>query len=320
MSGFFNIVYPDADASSEAEIGAERLRQLESLGSYKSHIGAPEDESEFISRIENADGVMLGWSMSNAVMVAAPRLKVISFTGIGVAKFVDLDQAKRHGITVCNCPGYGDRTVAEHALALLFAVARKIPLHDQNTRRGSWSIAGEGFELLGRSVGLIGFGGIGQQFASLCQALGMRVLVWTRNPDKYRDLHPDYDFVDLQELLSTVDIVSLHVAHSAETEGLLGAAQISCMKDSAVVINTSRGEVIDEQALCDALQNGRLAGAGLDVFATEPLLCDHPLTSAPNTVLTPHIAYATPGASRRIHQIAADNILRYFAGDPINIV
>ena len=267
---------------------------------------------------------MLGWGLPVAVMRRAPRLEVVSYLGTGAANFVDLAEAVRLGITVCNTPGYGDNAVAEHALALLLALARRVPRLDrglrQAGRQAGWGQSEPGFELRGRTLGLVGLGGIGARMAELARGLGMEVTAWTRNPSPERAQRHGVTFLALEELLETSDVISLHLLLTPETEGLLGPEELDRMKPDAVLVNTARAELVDQAALVERLRDGRIAAAGLDVFWNEPLSADHPLLELDNVVLTPHVAFNTPEAIAAMMDIAIDNLARYFEGNPINVV
>ena len=314
------VVYPDAEETTAAEITAASWRKLEALGGMPIHPGRPENDGEYLRRIGDAEGLLLGWDLPAEVMLAAPALKVVVFTGIGAGKFVDLDAAARNGITVCNCPGYSDNTVAEHALALLFAVARHVPRLDAELRAGHWNQSLPGFELRGKKIGLVGFGGIGERFAALAKGVGMEVLVWTRSPSPERAMAAGVTFVELTTLLAECDVISLHVAMTQSTEGMIDAAAIEAMKPGVLLVNTARGELVDEAALINALGSGQISAAGLDVYHQEPLSRTHPLFDLDNVVLSPHVAYNTPEATQSLYDIAIETLVRYFEGAPINVV
>jgi D-3-phosphoglycerate dehydrogenase / 2-oxoglutarate reductase len=204
---------------------------------------------------------------------------------------IDLDAAERRGIVVKTTPGVAAISIAEHTLALLLAVARHIPLADASTRRGEW-LRGQSVELNGKTCGVIGLGAIGRRFAQLAAAIGMRVVAWTMHPRPVTGL----EMVELEDLYRISDVVSVHLRLSPRTQGMIGDRQFALMKQSAILINTARGAIVDEPALLDALAGGRIAGAGLDVFTVEPLPPGHALTLLPNVVLTPHCAGITPEA------------------------
>jgi D-3-phosphoglycerate dehydrogenase len=235
-------------------------------------------------------------------------LRLLSVWGTGT-DHVDLASAARHGVTVTNTPGVSARSIAEHALALLFAVARRIPQMDAATRLGAWP-RGRSIELHGKTCGVVGYGAVGRHFARLAAAIGMRVIVWTMHPARYAGV----DFVPLDEIYDTSDVVSLHLRLSPETESFVTAAQFALMKPTAILINTARGAIVNEEALLEALASGRISAAGLDVFATEPLPPHHPLTLLDNVVLTPHCAGITPEALEAGLRMAVDNIWDFLEG------
>jgi phosphoglycerate dehydrogenase-like enzyme len=277
----------------------------------------PISEDVLIERIGAAEVVLNIRASSRftaRLFAACPRLRLLSVWGTGT-DHVDLASAARHGVAVTHTPGVSAHSIAEHALALLFAVARQIPRMDAAIRLGAWP-RGSGIELHGKTCGVIGYGAVGRHFARLAAAIGMRVIVWTMHPER----HPGVDFVSLDEIYDTSDVVSLHLRLSAETEGLVGAAQLARMKPTAILINTARGAIVHEEALLHALATSRIAGAGLDVFATEPLPPQHPLTLLDNVVLTPHCAGITPEALEAGLRMAVDNIWDFLDGRPKNQV
>ena len=311
------IVYPDADGDMAALITGPRLARIEALGKFTVHHGQPKDDADLLSRIDGAAGLLSGWGLPATVMAAAaPPLEIIAFTGIGVGSFVDLDQAQALGVTGCNTPGYADNAVAEHALALLLAVARQVPRLDSALRAGQWDQSRTGFELRGRTLGIVGYGGIGARMAELGRALGMTVLAWTRNPAS----HPGIAFCDLDDLLARSDVVSLHAPATAETQHMLDGPRLDLMQPDAVLINTARADLVDEDAMIERLSDGRLAAAGLDVYGEEPLPPGHALLTLDNVVLSPHMGYSTPQAIAAILDLAIDALAGYFAGSPLNRV
>ncbi len=319
-----DIVYPDADDQLAALLTGARRARLEALGAFRIHHGHPGDPAAYLERLGDAAGVVLGWDLPVEVMRRAPRLEVVSYLGTGAANFVDLAEAGRLGITVCNTPGYGDNAVAEHALALLFALARRVPRLDRSMRqagqRPEWGQSQPGFELRGKTLGLVGLGGIGARMAELARGLGMEVKAWTRNPSPERAERHGVAFLPLEDLLETSDVISLHLLLTPETNGFLGPEELDRMKPDAVLVNTARAELVDQAALVERLRDGRIAAAGLDVFWNEPLPADHPLLELDNVVLTPHVAFNTPEAIAAMMDIAIDNLARYFEGSPINVV
>lgn len=315
-----NVVYPDAGRDIEERMAGERLEKIRHIGEFTAHIGRPQSEAEFIERVGDANALMLGWGLPLAVMQAARNLELIAFVGIGVGNFVDVDAAHERGITVCNTPGYADNTVAEHALAMMLATARHLHTLDRELRSGRWNQSLPGMELRGKKLGLVGFGGIGARFAALAHGIGMTVRAWTRNPDPQRARRHGIEFADLDTILRDSDVLSLHAALTPETEGLLDARALALAKPGIILINTARGEIIEEQALLEGLRCGAIAAAALDVYHQEPLPSDHPLLDLDNVLLTPHVAFNTPEATDALLDISIDNIVRYYRGDPINVV
>ena len=269
------------------------------------HLGQP-DEATMIARTAGYRVIVVNESrISAAVMDASPMLKQILFLGTGAANFVDLPAAAERGIPVHTIKGYGDRAVAEHTLALLFAVWRDIAAQDASVRSGGWAGAPLG-ELFGKTIGLVGVGAIGGEVARLALALGMTVLVWARRPVEIAGVEQ----VDLDTLLARADIVSPHLAYTGETAGFLNAGRLRQMKRGAVLINTARAELTDEAEVLAMLHDGHLSGAGLDVYSVEPLPVDHPLRQAPRAVLTPHTGWQSPEAVARLIGRAVEILVR----------
>ncbi len=314
------IVFADADPPMVPLMVGERLARVEALGAFAVHEGQAADAADYEARIAGATAIMIGWDLPVEVMRKAPRLEAISYLGTGAANMIDLPEAAARGITVCNTPGYGNNAVAEHALALLFAVARDIPRLDHTLRTTGWDQLAPGFELRSKKLGLIGLGGIGSRVAELAGALGMEVLAWTRNPSPERAKRSGVTFASLETVLGESDVISLHLLLTPETENLLGAAELDRMKPGAVFINTARAELVDEAALIERLRDRRIAAAGIDVFLQEPLPGGHPLLGLDNVVATPHVGFNTPEATMAMVDFGIDNLVRYFAGDPINVI
>jgi D-3-phosphoglycerate dehydrogenase len=235
------------------------------------------------------------------LMDAAPHLKVIGVHGAGVDN-VDIAAATARGIPVVNTPGANARSVAEHALALAFHLAKALGPGERAARAsdGAFKYRARLMELDGAVFGLVGFGAIGRETGRLARALGMEVIIWTRRPDDPAVTAAGLTHVaDLNELLARADIVSLHLPGGAQTRHLIGASELARMKQTAYLINTARGTIIDEVALIEALREGRIAGAGLDVFETEPMPPSSPLIGFDNVVLTPHVGGSTQASLRR---------------------
>jgi D-3-phosphoglycerate dehydrogenase len=240
--------------------------------------------------------------MDRALLEACPSLRCIVFLGTGAASYIDLAAAGHLGIRVRTYGGYGDQSVAEHALALMLAAGRGIARMDREIRAGRFAPV-SGLEFAGKSLGVVGTGGIGKVMVRLGAALGMRVLAWNRSgvPD---DLPAEA--AELDHLLARSDVVSVHLSLNEGTRGLIDRTRLGLLKPGAILINTARGAIVDEAALVEALQDGRIAHAGLDVFTTEPLPPDHPLARLDNVTLTAHAAFATREASERLLRTALE--------------
>jgi D-3-phosphoglycerate dehydrogenase len=291
--------------------------ELSVRGDLRYYDTLPGTEERLIERIADAEVVLNIRSSSRftaQVFEACPRLRMLSLWGTGTDN-VDLAAAARHGVIVTNTPGVSAISIAEHTLALLFAVARRIPQGDAATRRGEW-IRGQSVELNGKTCGIIGLGAIGARFARLASAIGMRVIGWTMHQRPVSGV----EMVDLDALYRASDVVSMHLRFSPDTRGFVGVREFALMKRSAILINTARGAIIDEAALLEALESGHIAGAGLDVFATEPLPPGHALTKLANVVLTPHCAGITPEALEAGLRMAVENIRAFLSGRPEHVV
>ncbi|HYI14013.1 MAG TPA: NAD(P)-dependent oxidoreductase [Thermomicrobiales bacterium] len=316
------IVCADGDEETRALIDDALLARLAREGiALAWHNGLPADDDEWLARIGAADGLLLLWSIPDQAMRAAPNLKAIAWVGTGVSTFVNIPLASELGIVVSNTPGYGSNAVAEHTLGLMLALARQTVPLAAAMRAGDWPRENViGVELSGKTVGVVGLGGIGTRVAQLCGALGMRVLAWTRNPSAERLARAGATFAELDNLLAASDVVTLHLPHTPDTDRLLSAERIGLMARTAFLINTARAELVDEQALIEALRAGRIAGAALDVFADEPLPAGNPWRGLPNVILTPHIGWNTPEANRRSVEMAVDNLIGALTGEARNVV
>ena len=282
--------------------------------------GAPEREA-LATGARDAEGLLclLTDRIDAGLIKGCPRLRVISSCSVGL-DHVDLEAATRRGIPVGYTPGVLAETTADLAFALLLGAARRIVEADAFVREGRWTWEHrwdpDGFlgrDVYGATLGVIGLGAIGRAVAARAQGFRMRVLGWSR---AHRDL-PGVERVALPELLEAADFVSVHLALAPETRGLLDAAALGRMRDGAILVNTARGGIVDEEALAGALRSGRLAAAALDVFAREPLDATSPLWDAPNLVLTPHIGSASIATRIRMADLAVDNLLAGLEGRPM---
>jgi phosphoglycerate dehydrogenase-like enzyme len=292
----------------------QRLREHPGVDYHDTLPGSEERLLERIAGCEVVLNIRSSTRFTQAVFERAPALRLLSIWGTGTDN-VDLAAAARQGVTVTNTPGVSAISIAEHALALMLAVARRIPRLDAETHRGQWP-RGQVTQLHGKTLGVIGLGAIGARFARLGEGVGMRVITWTMHPDPARGFEP----AGLEELLRASDVVSLHLRLSEETRGFLSRREIDWMKPTAILINTARGAIVDEAALVEALREKKIAGAGLDVYETEPLPPGHALTRLDNVVLTPHSAGVTAEALEAGLQMAVDNIWNFLEGRPTNVV
>jgi phosphoglycerate dehydrogenase-like enzyme len=277
------------------------------------------DESAFAHEIADADVLLhVLKPVTAAMMDQAPHLRLVQKLGVGV-NTIDLEAARARGIAVCNMPGVNSQAVAEMTLALMFAVLRRLPYFDPLVRRGEgWrpdlAVLDTVGELAGRTVGLFGYGDVPGRLAPVLKALGAEVIYTARAP---KAAAPGR-FVSFDELLAQSDILSLHAPLTGETRGILSAEALHRMKPGSILINTARGELVDQAALVEALREGRIGGAGLDVFAMEPIDAADPLLDLPNVALTPHAAWLTPETLARSLAAAFENCRRLAAGEPLN--
>jgi phosphoglycerate dehydrogenase-like enzyme len=252
-----------------------------------------------------------------ALLARLPELRVLVVRGT-MAPLIDVDEATRRGILVCNTPYQSTEAVSEFALGLVFAALRRIPLMDRRMRRGEWQ-SDRGFVLRGRRLGVVGLGMIGQAMCRLGAGIGMEVVAWTQTPDPERAASCGATLCDLDTLMQTSDVISVHLRLSSRSRGLLGRRELFLMKPGAVFVNTARAGLLDEQALIELLQEGRVC-AGLDVFATEPLPTDHPLTKLDNVVLAPHAAWATDDVYVDRALVPVQNVASALVGAPQNVM
>jgi len=306
------IVIPD-DAPPVLSL-SDAVRQLRDC-EHRLYTTLPADSRDLLARIGDADAVInirASTRFTADVLAESPRLRLISIWGTGT-DHVDLGAAKARGIAVANTPAVSAVAVAEHAVSLMFAVARQTVTVDAAVRRGEWPRAMVQ-QLHGKTLGVIGTGAIGREVARLGAGIGMHVIAWSFNQ------RGDHTWVTLEDLFRRADVVSVHVRQSPETIGMIRAEHFAMMKPGAIFINTARGRIVVEHDLVEALRNARIAGAGLDVFETEPLPADSPLRLLPNVVLTPHAAGITREATEAGLAMAIDNVRAFRAGAPAHVV
>lgn len=313
------IVILDAYAANPGDLSWDEFAALGELTVYDRT--APEDVA---ARIGDAEVVFINKvRLTDEIFAACPNLKLVSILATGY-NIVDLAAAKRRGITVCNVPGYSTRAVVQMTFALLLEICQQVGLHSGAVHAGRWQSCPDFcfwdrplIELDGKTMGIVGYGAIGSAVGTVAQALGMKLLVTARHE---KPVPEGARFVSLPELLAQSDVVSLHCPQTAENARMIDAGALAQMKDGAILINTARGGLLDEQAVADALRSGKLLAAGMDVVSAEPIRADNPLLTAPNCFLTPHIAWAPLETRRRLQTISAENLRAFLAGKPQNVV
>ena len=256
-------------------------------------------------------------SFPQALLERLPRLKLLVTTGMRNAS-IDVGAAVARGVVVCGTAGLPYPT-AELTWGLILALVRRIPVEDRATRDGRWQVSC-GLGLNGKTLGVIGLGGLGSRVAKVGRAFEMDVIAWSQNLTAARAAEVGATLVGKDELLARADVVSVHLVLSERTRGLLGARELSQMKRTAYLVNTSRGPIVEEAALVAAVRQGTIAGAGLDVYDEEPLPLDHPLRDLPNTVITPHLGYVTEEGYRIFYGHALEDVKAWLAGQPVRVL
>jgi len=309
----------DASALNPGDLSWDVLNQFGDVTLYQK----TESEAEAIERIGDHEIVLVNKvPITENILNACPNIKLICVQATGY-NIVDTAACAKRGIPVCNVPDYGTAAVAQFTLALMLELCHRIGLHDQVVHEGKWCRSSTfcfwdtpQTELGGKTLGIIGFGRIGQATAKMAKAFGMRVITHSRTPRK----SPDAEFVDMDTLLAKSDFISLHCPLFAENTKMVNAEFISKMKDGSFLINTARGGLLDEQAVADALTSGKLAGAAVDVVTEEPMKEYNPLLTAPNCIITPHIAWAPKESRQRLLDCCVENIRAFLQGTPQNVV
>lgn len=295
---------------------ADRLTQLGH--DFTAYANRPADEEELKQRMEGADAVMIANMPLRAPALGnADTLKYVNvaFTGVD---HLDVDFCREHGISVSNASGYSDIAVAELAFSMMLSLVRNVKECDSAVRAGGTKDGLIGTELYGKTLGVVGTGKIGSAVIRIAQAFGCNVIAYNRS------IKPELEaagvrFVSLEELMEQCDIVTVHVPQNASTNKLISKELIAKMKPNAIFINTARGPIVDNAALAEALRDGKIAGAGIDVFEMEPPVpSDHPLLDAPHTLLTPHVAFATTEALERRARIVFENTYAWLNGEILN--
>lgn len=312
------IVILDAHTANPGDLGWEAMEKLGKLTVYAST--RPE---EIVNRAVGKEVIVINKvGITAEMMDQLPALKLIAFLATGY-NTVDIDAARERNILVCNAPAYGTASVAQHAFALILELTNQVGIHHQSVSAGEWTT--QPFwtyrktpmnELEGKTMGIIGLGNIGSRAAKIALAFGMEVIAHTRTPKHI----PGVELVDEDDIFRRSDVISLHCPLTSENFEFVNEDKINLMKSSAFLINTGRGQLIDEAALAKALKNKRIAGAGLDVLSEEPPPLNHPLTGLENCIITPHNAWGTIEARNRLIGIVAGNIRAFREGSPRNVV
>ena len=296
---------------------------LSRFGEYTVYDRTPNEL--IVSRIGDAEIVLLNKTpISEETLAACPSVKLICVLATGF-NVVDVAAARKRDIPVCNVPDYGTAAVAQFTFALLLELCHQVGHHGQAVREGKWSVCRDfcfwdtpQMELAGKTLGIIGFGRIGRAVGKIAKAFGMNVIAYNRSQcEEGREVGR---YVNLEELLATSDVISLHCPLTQENTGMINKDTISKMKDGAILLNTARGLLLDEQAVADALASGKLRGAACDVVSAEPMKLENPLRTAPNCIGTPHMAWAPKESRQRIADCTERSIRAFLEGRPINTV
>ncbi|MGH1846892.1 D-2-hydroxyacid dehydrogenase [Enterococcus gilvus] len=314
------IVVLDGYTENPGDLSWEGLEQLGDLTVYDRS-----SQDQVVERIGNAEIVLVNKvQLTKEIMAHATNLKYIGVLATGY-NVVDVEAAKAKGITVTNIPTYGTDGVAQYAIALLLELCHRIGEHSTTVFAGDWTTNADWcywnspqMELAGKTIGIIGYGRIGQKVGAIAAALGMTVIANDRSHTE--GIVAGAKMVDLDQLFSESDVISLHCPLFPETEGLINKETIAKMKDGVYIVNDSRGQLINEADLRDALNSGKVGGAAVDVVSTEPIKQDNPLLEAKNMIITPHMAWASREARARLMAIAVKNVEKFQAGTPVNVV
>ncbi|SEQ74916.1 glycerate dehydrogenase [Hyunsoonleella jejuensis] len=317
------IVVLDGHTLNPGDLNWEGLQHFGDITVYDR---TPYNNKDIIAHIADAEVVFTNKTPINKeILSSTPSLRYIGVLATGY-NIVDIEAAKNNGITVTNVPDYSSKSVAQFTMALILELCHHIGAHHQAVRQGDW-IKSNDFsfwnypliELAEKKLGIIGFGKIGKATAKLAQAFGMKILVYNRTT--YTDFENDsLKFVELEDVFKNSDFISLHCPLTSKTEGLINKSSLDIMKTSAFLINTSRGPLIVEKDLAEALNNKKLAGAAVDVISEEPMKEGNPLLNAQNCIITPHIAWAPKEARQRLMDITIENLKAFLEGNPQNIV
>jgi len=317
------IVVLDGYTENPGDLSWGELEKLGQLTVYdRTNVNDPQ---EIISRIGDAEIVITNKTpISRSTMDACPNIRYIALLATGY-NVVDVNAAKEKGIPVSNVPTYGTAAVGQFAIAMLLDICHHVSHHSQTVFDGKWNACADWcywdyplIELDGKTMGIIGFGRIGQQTGKIAKAMGMKIMAYDSYPNESGKQIAEY--VDLDTLLASSDVIALHCPLFPETQGIINKDTIAKMKDGVIILNNSRGPLIVEQDLADALNSGKVYAAGLDVVSTEPIRNDNPLLQAKNCLITPHISWAPKESRQRIMDCTVSNVAAFQAGKPVNVV
>ncbi|MDA0841012.1 MAG: 2-hydroxyacid dehydrogenase [Planctomycetota bacterium] len=313
------IVVPGDDP--EQIQNSPHLERLKVYGEIVVHTDRPSSLEEKVERARNADILInsrgsVTWHRD--ALNQLPNLKMIATCSIGT-DMIDLKTARERGIVVSNQPGRTAPVVAEHTFGLMFAAAKRAAFFTSEMKSGRWPRK-DSIMLQGKTLGIIGTGNIGAEMARLGRAIGMKVIAWTYHPTPERAQAMQVEFVEMDDLLRSADVVSIHTKLTDDSRHLIGSRELGLMKPGALLVNGARGDIVDTQALVAALNSGHLAGAAIDVFDIEPAPANHPLLSCEQVVLTPHCADMTPEGVNLLNEGAVDNVIAFLKGEPKNVV
>jgi len=313
-----HIVILDGRALNPGDLSWDCLKEFGDVTFYPQ----TDTEEQTVARLQDAKIVLLNKvPITERVLAACPELKLICVLATGY-NVVDIQAAARRGIPVCNVPGYGTAAVAQFTIALLLELCHRVGHHDHVVHAGKWSRSADfcfwdtpQMELEGKTLGIIGYGSIGQAVGNIARAFGMRVIAHSRSR------RPGVDcYVELDQLLAQSDVISLHCPLFPENTGMINGQTIAKMKDGVILLNTARGALVDEAALAEGLRAGKIRGAAVDVVCSEPILASNPLLTAPNCIITPHMAWAPLESRQRILDATVGSIRRFLAGEKVPCV
>ncbi len=315
------IVILDGSALNPGDLSYDCIHQFGDVTLYEQTKG----EAQTIQRIGDSEIVLVNKvPITEAVLAACPNIKLICVQATGY-NIVDCAACAKRGIPVTNVPTYGTAAVAQFTMGLILEMCHRIGLHNDSVHQGDWTRSSNfcywltpQMELAAKTLGIVGFGRIGQAVGKLAKAFGMRVIAYNRSQSEEGRAIAEY--VDLQTLFAQSDIISLHCPQTAQTEKLINAQTIAKMKDGAMLVNTARGGLVDEPALVEALESGKLRMAAVDVVSQEPMKADNPLLATPKCLITPHIAWAPVESRQRLLDCVVENIRAFLNGKPQNVV